>query len=296
MAKTQVKDIPIQTLEHALLALCGSSKTQSGLHIKLINGHCASRLVAEGGFAPEWMRPSPPLASKAGSNNQYELRYSKESENPAEQSVLGGMKYKNIDVTVVIPGIGPVLGISAKSTGTAFRNLTNRMEEAPGDCANIHMMYPGFVFGFLHFIKFAKATDVSKPNDASFDAQGKPLDSIIRYHNALSALTGRTSITDPPMRYESVALVVYRCVGDKAEIWPGYPEPQSPLHYSKFFQRLYDIYDLRYAYPDAIGRNHRKMWVVSKGALNAQIDAATGLSWSPRLSGDEGEEADEIKS
>ena len=122
------------------------------------------------------------------------------------------MKYKNLDVTAVIPGVGPVVGISAKSTGNAFRNLTNRMEEAPGDCANIHMMYPGFVFGFLHFIRFSKLSDVSSPSDASFDAQGRPLDSIVRYHNALSALTGRTTITDPPMRYETIGLVVYRCL------------------------------------------------------------------------------------
>jgi hypothetical protein len=198
------------------------------------------------------------------------------------------MKYKNIDVTVVIPGIGPALGISAKSTGNAFRNLTNRMEEAPGDCANIHMMYPGFVFGFLHLIKFAKVTEVRNQNDASFDAEGKPLESIVRYHNALSALTGRTTITDPPMRYESVGLLAYRCLGDKIEVWPNYPPPESPIHYSRFFQRLYDVYDLRYAYPDSSGRNHRKMWAVPAGTLAEKVDATTGYSWEPRLSvGDE---------
>src|SRR5208337_4798989 len=251
MAKAQVNPFPINTLEQALVALGGSAKTQSGLHIRPFHGHCSSRLLLEGGFPPEWMHPRPAMASKACSNNRYALSYSKAAENPTEQSVLGGMKYKNVDVTVLIPGVGPVLGISAKSTGTAFRNLTNRMEEAPGDCANIHMMYPGFVFGFLHFIKFAKTREVDSPNNVSFDAQDKPLESIVRYHNALSALTGRTTITDPPMRYEGIALVVYRCTGDKAEIWPHYPAVDSPLHYSKFFQRLYDIYDPRYAYPDS---------------------------------------------
>jgi hypothetical protein len=190
MAKAQVSQIPVQTLEQALLALCGGAKTQSGQHIRPFHAHCSNRLVVEGGFPPEWVRPIPPLVSKQGANNKYGLSYSKAAENSSEQSVLGGMKYKNIDVTVVIPGIGPAVGISAKSTGNAFRNLTNRMEEAPGDCVNIHMMYPGFVFGFLHLIRFARVTDVTTPNDASFDAQGNPLDSIVRYHNALSALTG----------------------------------------------------------------------------------------------------------
>jgi hypothetical protein len=284
MAKAQVTPIPIRTLEQALLSFCGTAKTQSGQHIKPFHAHCSNRLVIEGGFPPEWVRPCPPLVSKQGSSNRYGLNYSKSAEDCSEQSVLGGMKYKNIDVTVVIPGIGPALGISAKSTGNAFRNLTNRMEEAPGDCANIHMMYPGFVFGFLHLIRFAKATEVKSPNDASFDAQGKPLDSIVRYHNALSALTGRTTITDAPMRYESVGLLVYRCLDGKAEVWPNYPPPESPIHCSRFFQKLYDIYDLRYAYPDSSGRNHRRMWSVPKGALNDKVDAATGFSWEPRLS------------
>jgi len=244
--------------------------------------------VLEGGFPPEWMHPRPAMASKACSNNRYELSYSKAAENPTEQSVLGGMKYKNVDVTVVIPGIGPALGISAKSTGNAFRNLTNRMEEAPGDCVNIHMMYPGFVFGFLHLIKFAKTTEVGSPNDASFDAQDKPLESIVRYHNALSALTGRATITDPQMRYESVGLLVYRRVDGKAVVWPNFPAMDSPIHYSKFFQKLYDTYDLRYAYPDSSGRNHRKLWEVPRGTFPEKIDSITGCSWEPRLNtGDE---------
>jgi len=283
MAKAQVNAFPLHTLEQALAALGGGSKTQSGQHIKPFHSHCSTRLVVEGGFPPEWMHPHPPMESKAGTNNRYQLNYSKAAENPSEQSILGGMKYKNVDVTVVIPGIGPALGISAKSTGNAFRNLTNRMEEAPGDCVNIHMMYPGFVFGFLHLIRFAKTTDVSSPNDASFDAQGQPLESIVRYHNALSALTGRGTITDPQMRYESVGLLVYRCLDGKAEVWRDYPASDSPIHYSKFFQKLYDTYDLRYAYPDSSGRNHRKLWVVQSGTFVDKFDSITGCSWEPRL-------------
>jgi hypothetical protein len=283
MAKAQVNAFPVHTLEQALAALGGGSKTQSGQHIKPFHSHCSTRLVVEGGFPPEWMHPRPPMESKAGTNNRYQLSYSKAAENPSEQSVLGGMKYKNVDVTVVIPGIGPALGISAKSTGNAFRNLTNRMEEAPGDCVNIHMMYPGFVFGFLHLIKFAKTTEVSSPNDASFNAQGQPLESIVRYHNALSALTGRATITDPQMRYESVGLLVYRCLDGQAEVWRDYPALDSPIHYSKFFQKLYDTYDLRYAYPDSSGRNHRKLWIVQSGTFVDKLDSITGCSWEPRL-------------
>ncbi|MGA3056318.1 MAG: hypothetical protein ABSD63_19080 [Candidatus Korobacteraceae bacterium] len=290
MAKTQIDPIPVCTLEYALTAFCGSLKTQSGQHIKPLHAHLSNRLVIEGGFLPEWLRPCPPMKSLRASKDQCTLMYSKEAENPSEQAVLGGMKYKNLDVTVMIPGIGPALGISAKSTGNAFRNLTNRMEEAPGDCANIHMMYPGFVFGFLHLIKFAKASEVANPNDASFDTHDRPLDSIVRYHNALSALTGRTTIMDPPMRYESIGLVVYRCLGSKSEIWRSYPPSDSPIHYSKFFQRLYDTYDLRYGYPDSSGRNHRKAWTAPAGTLAETYDGPTGHSWSPRFHVSEAEQ------
>lgn len=282
MAKTPVTQIPVPTLEQAIGALCGEAKIQSGQHIKLVHAHCSNRLVVEGGFPPEWLHRRPALKCKAGPDNSYGLAYSAESEDRAEQSVLGGMKYKNLDVTVFPPGIGPALGISVKSTGNAFRNLTNRMEEAPGDCVSIHMMYPGFVFGFLHLIKFGRVEDGLNGNDASFDARDRPLDSIVRYHNALCALNGRSTISDPPMRYESIGILVYRYFEGKVEIWPNYPAADSPVHYSKFFQRLYDAYDLRYAYPDARGQNHRKSWAVGSGILADTFDAPTGYSWHSR--------------
>ena len=287
MAKTPVTPIPVATLEHSLSALCGDAKTQSGQHIKLVHAHCSNRLVLEGGFPPEWLHPRPPLKSKAGPSNNCGLTYSEEVKSSTEQSVLGGMKYKNLDVAVLPPGIGPALGISVKSTGSAFRNLTNRMEEAPGDCVNIHMMYPGFVFGFLHLIRFGRVVDGQDVNDASFDSNDRPFESIVLYHNALCALTGRATIMDPPIRYESIGLLVYRCVGEKVEIWPDYPAHESAVHYSKFFQRLYDAYDLRYAYPDARGLNHRKSWAVGAGTLADTFDAPTGHPWHSRTTPDE---------
>ncbi len=282
MAKPQVDQIPIRTLTAGLQELCGTAKTQSGGHIKAIHQHCSDRLVLEGGFRPEWLRPTPPLASNHKTNREYRLSLSPKSQSESEQTVFGGIKGKNIDVTVDVPGLGPALGISAKSTGNAFRNLTNRMEEALGDCANIHMMYPGFVFGFLHFIKFAKIGEVDA-QDASFDIEEKPLQKLVRYHSVLTSLSGRTSITDPPMRYESVGLVVYKCTADRVQIWPHYPPTESPVHYLNFYQRLYDMYDLRYAYPDESGKNHRKAWALTKCSTPDSIDADSGFAWEPRL-------------
>ncbi len=273
----------IGTLTNGIAQLCRVAGTQSGEHIKPIHAYCAARLVLEGGIPPEWVSPRPPLLSNRISNAVFGLEYSEAAENKAERRVLGGIKYKNVDVTAVVNGLGPAIGISAKSTGNAFRNLSNRMEEALGECTNVHLMYPGFVFGFLHLIKFSKESEVGSPQDASFGEDDKPLASITRYHEVLVALSGRNTITEPGMRYESVGLLVYRCQGNHAEIWPNYPGPDSPVHFSHFFQRLYDLYDLRFGYPDPDGPNIRKEWQAQGTSIQYKFDENLAFPWELRL-------------
>ena len=278
---SRTSDIP--TLSNGLVELCRIVGTQSGEHIKPIHRYCAARLVLEGGIPPEWVSPRPPLFSQRKNNAIYELEYSQGAANTGERRVLGGIKYKNVDVTAVVNGLGPAMGISAKSTGNAFRNLSNRMEEALGECTNVHLMYPGFVFGFLHLIKFSKESEVGNPQDASFGEDDQPLASIIRYHEVLVALSGRNTITEPGMRYESVALLVYRCRGKGAEIWQNYPPPESSVHFSRFFQRLYNLYDLRFAYPDPDGPNIRKEWQLQGASIPNKFDSNLSFPWEPRL-------------
>ena len=263
--------------------LCRGVLTQSGEHIKSLHAYCAARLVLEGGILPEWISPRPPLVSDRINNASYGLGYSQAAESRAERRVLGGIKYKSVDVTAVVDGLGPALGISAKSTGNAFRNLTNRMEEALGECTNVHLMYPGFVFGFLHLIKFSKASEAGSPQDASFSEKDEPLDLMKRYHEVLVALSGRHAITDSGMRYESVGLLVYRCQGQRAEIFPGYPLPDSPVHFSRFFKRLYDLYDLRFGYPDPDGPNIRKEWQPRGHSIQERFDTNSAFPWELRL-------------
>ncbi len=149
--------------------------------------------------------PSEVFCTKKVTNSVYELELGSKAPKVSEHRVLGGIKYKDVDVTVLVPGLGPALGISGKSTGNAFRNLTNRMEEALGECTNIHLMYPGFVFGFLHLIRFAKQSEVGSMQDASFDEDGRPLPAIRRYYEVLLALARSSWV---PMRQvvESAAL------------------------------------------------------------------------------------------
>jgi hypothetical protein len=286
MADAQMKgtnDLP--NLQDGLLRLCSATSTQSGEHIKPINAYCATRLVIEGGLPPDWVNPRPPLSSSRLNNAVHRLRHAPEAANKSETRVLGGIKYKNVDVVAVAPGLGPALGISAKSTGNAFRNLTNRMEEALGECTNVHLMYPGFVFGFLHLIKFSRESDVGNPQDASFDEKNEPLPAIKRYHEVLAALAGRSNLTDPGMRYESVGLLVYQCFEAGAKVWSKYPPPASPVHFSRFFQRLYDLYDLRFGYPDPDGPNIRKEWSSTENIPRSPFDAKLGFPWQLRMSG-----------
>ena len=248
----------IVTLGEALKNLCAGVKTQSQKHIRALHSYCATRLILEGGFPPEWVIPRQGFSSDKVNNSDYRLRVSPEAEDTSEHRVLGGIKYKDVDVTVLVPGLGPALAISGKSTGNAFRNLTNRMEEALGECTNVHLMYPGLVFGFLHLIKFAKESEVGSVPDASFDEHDQPLPAIRRYHDVMLALGGRSTITDPGMRYEAVGLLVYRSTASGPAIWKTYPPADSPVHFSKFFQRLYDLYDLRFGYPDPGRTQHPK--------------------------------------
>jgi hypothetical protein len=240
-------------------------------------------LIIEGGYPPECVVPTQPLASRKLNNAVYELQYGPKAKPITEHRVLGGIRYKDVDVTVVVPGLGPALGISAKSTGNAFRNLTNRMEEALGECTNVHLMYPGFVFGFLHLIRFSKLSEVGSPQDASFDEQNEPLPAIRRYHDVLIALAGRNFITDPGMRYEAVGLLVYRGTKSGGEIWNLYPPEDSPVHFANFFPRLYNLYDLRFGYPDPDGPNIRKAWRVKGKEIPTVIDRGLPFPWELRL-------------
>jgi len=269
-------------LAEAMSPLCRGVLTQSGEHIKSLHAYCAARLVLEGGILPEWISPRPPLSSNRISNAAYKLTYSESAESKVERRVLGGIKYKAVDVAAVVDGLGPAIGISAKSTGNAFRNLTNRMEEALGECTNVHLMYPGFVFGFLHLIKFSKASEVGSPQDASFGENDELLALLKRYHKVLVALAGRHAITDSGMRYESVGLLVYRCNGQQVGIWPNYPPSDSPVHFSRFFKRLYDLYDLRFGYPDPDGPNIRKEWQPHGLSIPEKFDQNSAFPWELR--------------
>ena len=133
------------------------------------------------------------------------------------------MKTKNVDVVISKDGLGPVLAVSCKGMTGAFRNLTNRMEETIGECTNLHITYPALVFGYLFVIRANEMPDVTvlansrpgegpvKPmaaNDIALTESRRPVESIVRFHSALSALTGRNGIREDASRYEAISLAL----------------------------------------------------------------------------------------
>src|SRR5439155_20957487 len=123
------------------------------------------------------VRPSRVESPGSGRTRRYMLTHDPSTGGTGEQTILGGVKTKQVDVTVSKAGIGPCIAVSVKGTANAFRNLTNRMEEAIGDCTNLHISYPNLVYGFLHVIKATlEATGVPK-NDVAILADGQVVES-----------------------------------------------------------------------------------------------------------------------
>jgi hypothetical protein len=281
-------------LRSALKQFATITTTQSQEHIKPLHRYLAMRLVIEGGFHPDDIRPHPPLMAKL-SGKQFRLHFDNACEGEKEQTVLGGLKSKAVDVVALKPGIGPVLAISVKGTIGAFRNLTNRMEEAAGDSTNIHIMYPGLVYGFLHLLKGSDARKAKlKPNDAAIAVSGEVLPSIRRYHDVLLGLTGRKLIRDEGSRYEVIAIGMVNPHDNCGELHQSFPDKNSPLHFGSFFANLLANYDLRYPYVAlSVTGLKRLIWSPDSPAL-ASIRSSGGykrlLGYEPREGDEETEE------
>ena len=123
-------------LSSALQEFVTVEGTQAQQHIRPLHQYLTVRLVLEGGFDPGEITPHPPLRVESKGQRKL-LSFAPNKEDNREQTLLGGLKSKAVDVVVTKEGIGPVLAISVKGTGNAFRNLTNRMEEAIGDSTNL---------------------------------------------------------------------------------------------------------------------------------------------------------------
>lgn len=268
-------------------------KSQSQAHIRPLHWYVACRLVVEGGFHPDDIVPRPPFSvrrTRAG----HVLVHDPESAAGGELTVLGGLKTKDVDVVVSKPGIGPCVAVSIKGTLNAFRNLTNRMEEAVGDCTNLHISYPNLVYGFLHVIRankegrlepeaahFLKADEAGNvaANDIAIRGDGEVVESILRYHDVLLGLAGRDGVRNDISRYEALALAMVEPEG--RTVVADWPSAASPLRMEKFMDAIYRAYDQRYVYaaPKLVKRTTRLAWRDDSPAF----DERQAVTFVPRL-------------
>ena len=242
-----------------------TGQTQSQAHIKPLHWYVACRLVVEGGFLPEEITPRPPF--RAQRRQGWQLIYDPDVAEGGEATILGGLKTKNVDVVVTKDGLGPVVAVSCKGAIGAFRNLTNRMEEAVGDCTNLHITYPAMVTGYLFVMRAHRqdavtAAQATEPfvnpaaprravaqNDIAIQMSGEPVEAVVRFHNAIRELTGRRGIRTDVSRYEAAAIaLVDPGAAEPGEVLTSYPTVDSPLRLERFFETLYLRYDERYVY------------------------------------------------
>jgi hypothetical protein len=242
--------------------------------------------------------------------------------------VLGGLKTKNVDVVVTKNGIGPVIAVSCKGVTKAFRNLTNRMEETIGECTNLHITYPAMVIGYFALVRanrtvqdvldapdLADAEDIADAdteteaetsgdiaenealperiaaNDIAILPNGATAEGIVRFHAALSEMTGRRGLRDEISRYEAMSLALVEPKGDlPGSVVPDFPPEDSLLRLEKFFPTLYQRYEERFVYGAPLladrGITPRLEWASDSPIFNSNdLSASTWpqLDFEPRI-------------
>lgn len=250
-----------------------TGRTQSQEHIRPLHEYVTCRLVLEGGFHPSELEPRPPLrVDKARPKPR--VAYDPTQMTRSEATVLGGLKTKNVDIVVTKAGIGPVLAVSCKGMTGAVRNLTNRLEETIGECTNIHIGYPTLVFGYLFLIRANREGRGVASTDVVVDGTGRAVEGVVRFHQALSAMTGRLGVRNDASRYEAIAMAMIEVSGRRSgELVADFPKSDSPIHFERFFDTLYRRYDERYVVsaPQLARRTRRLEWSVESPALEATV-------------------------
>ena len=125
------------------------------------------------------------------------------------------------------------------------------------------------VFGYL-FIARANRAGHDVPTDIALTASGQPVEALVRFHAALTEMTGRLGVRNDMSRYEAVGmgLVDTRC-GFAGHLMEGFPPSDSRISFRSFFDTLYRRYDERYVVgaPQLKSRTRRTVWAADSPAL-----------------------------
>jgi hypothetical protein len=112
--------------------------------------------------------------------------------------------------------------------------------------------------------------------DLLTDLRSAISDQIQRYHDAMARITNRVDIRDDVSRYEAVAIALVHPRGDNiAEVVADYPLTSSPLAFDRFFDKLYEKYDLRFVYSAAALKKYtRRLEWLSDSPVLAEAESA----------------------
>lgn len=122
-----------------------------GDRIRALRQYVACRLVIEGGFHPDRIRPRPPISVERNRRGAF-LHHDPEVAKAGRRTLLGGLMTRKVDVTVTVADIGPVLAVSLKGTHLGFDDAVEGLEGVAGRCVNLHKGYPALVCGFWHVV------------------------------------------------------------------------------------------------------------------------------------------------
>ena len=249
-----------------------------GERIRALQQYVACRLVIEGGFHPDRIRPRPPISVERNRRGAF-LHHDPDVAKAGRRTVLGGLTTRKVDVTVTVADIGPVLAVSLKGTHLGFDDVVEGLKGVAGRCVNLHMAYPALVYGFWHVVSVnddgvkcpvrGGPTEGWSVPDAVDLGEGGELN---RYRDALRRLSERRDLRDDPSRYEACGLTLARCYGgpEQCVVDSRYPGPGSVLDFNRMFRRLYSVYDRRFVFraPELRGWTEREVWCVGSPLLS----------------------------
>lgn len=160
---------------------------------------------------------------------------------PGEKEFQGGLGPKKVDVSYSDQRHGLLLAVSIKSINFApfGKNLPNRFADLCTEAINPHMRFPySVVCGLFVFPESADQDDTGKRRVSTFQ----------RAVRLFGTISGRVQYTDPPEKFESVAIMLYRPVGrDRPPALLKLVETVSGREMSEheYFLGLRDIFNAR---------------------------------------------------